>query len=265
MGSSRAAPRVPPGTPAASPVLSVERGDSTAAARRPAHAHPGPVLLCAATATVLGTAGSRDWLIPPGYGLWIPGGVEHGGTVLRAGDLQVVHFAAEGCPVDWTEPTGIAAGALLRELIGYLHGAGPEAPGRFPAQALLFELLAPLPANDIRVSLSADPRLRPIAERLLARPSDQRDLAAWAADVHAGERTLSRLFRAETGLSFTEWRTRVRVRAAIQLLGGGTSVTATARAVGYRRPGAFISAFRRVTGQTPGTYRQGGAGDDGQP
>jgi AraC-like DNA-binding protein len=55
-----------------------------------------------------------------------------------------------------------------------------------------------------------------------------------------------------------DWRTQVRIRAAIQLLGSGATVNATARAVGYRKPSAFISAFRRFTGQTPGTYIHAG-------
>ncbi len=39
-----------------------------------------------------------------------------------------------------------------------------------------------------------------------------------------------------------------------EMLADGTSVNATARAVGYRKPSAFIAAFHRVTGHTPGTY-----------
>ncbi|MEV0263275.1 hypothetical protein AB0I49_18345 [Streptomyces sp. NPDC050617] len=34
----------------------------------------------------------------------------------------------------------------------------------------------------------------------------------------------------------------------------GVPVNATARAVGYRKPSAFIAAFRRATGQTSGAY-----------
>jgi hypothetical protein len=118
------------------------------------------MLTWSSTATLIGTVAGRDWLIPPGYGLWVPGGIEHAGAVLYTGEMLTVTFAADRCP------------------------------------------------------------------------------------------TLSRLFRAETGLSFATWRAHVRVRAAVPLLAGGTSVSATARAVGYRKP----SAFRRVTGQTPGTY-----------
>jgi AraC-like DNA-binding protein len=122
----------------------------------------------------------------------------------------------------------------------------------------MFDLLTPLPARDIHVSMPADPRVRAIADQLIANPADQRELAAWADHVHAGVRTLSRLFLSETGVSFAQWRTRVRIRAAIQHLASGASVNATARAVGYRKPSAFIAAFRRATGQTPATYTHAG-------
>ena len=253
MSSSNASPPVPP----ASPILSIEHSTSADVVQRPTHAHPEPEMLWTSTATVMGTVGARDWLVPPGYGLWVPAGVEHGGSVLQAGEMSLIRFAADRCPITWTEPTGVAVGPLLRELIRHLHRIGPQDPSRTLGEALMFELLTPLATNDIQVSMPADPRVRAVAERLLADPADQRELTAWAYHVHTGVRTLSRLFRAETGLSFAAWRAQVRIRAAIQLLGSGTSVNATARAVGYRRPSAFISAFRRVTGQTPGTYLQG--------
>lgn len=228
-------------------------GDS----RRPTHVHAGPVLLSSQSATLLGTAGPRDWLIPPGHGLWVPGNVEHGGTVLRDGELSIIHFAPSGGPVVWDEPTGFAIGPLLRELIRHLRDSGP-----YPlAEALMVDLLEPLAPHDVQVSLPTDPRVRLIAEKILADPSDQRELAAWADHVHAGTRTLSRLFRTETGLSFAAWRTRVRIRAAIHLLGDGRPVGTIAHAVGYHSPSAFITAFRRVTGQTPGTYLSGTAPD----
>jgi AraC-like DNA-binding protein len=238
-----------------SPILSIARGDAEGVARRmQTHSHPEPVMLWSSGATVMGTVGVRDWLIPPGYGLWVPGGVEHGGgTVLHAGEMSIIHFDAH-CPIDWSEPTGVTVGPLLREIIRHLQQTAPGEPSRRLSEQLLFELLTPLATHDIQVSMPADPRVRAIAEQLLADPADPRELTDWADHVHASVRTLTRLFPAETGLSFAAWRTQVRIRAAIQLLADGTAVNATARAVGYTRPSAFISAFRRITGQTPGTY-----------
>ncbi|MFB9698771.1 helix-turn-helix domain-containing protein [Amorphoplanes digitatis] len=118
----------------------------------------------------------------------------------------------------------------------------------------MFSQLTPLRPYDIHVTMPTDPRIRVIAERLITDPADSRELSAWADYTHAGLRTLTRLFQNETGLSFARWRTQVRVRAAISMLAAGATVDSVARRVGYRKTGAFIAAFRRVTGQTPGTY-----------
>ncbi|HEY3503784.1 MAG TPA: helix-turn-helix domain-containing protein [Actinocatenispora sp.] len=62
------------------------------------------------------------------------------------------------------------------------------------------------------------------------------------------------LLRARTGLSFTDWRTRVRLSAALEHMAAGRSVAQVARRVGYATPSAFVAAFRRQTGRTPGDY-----------
>ncbi|NLU74993.1 helix-turn-helix transcriptional regulator [Streptomyces sp. HNM0575] len=237
-----------------SPILSIERGEVDAHTRIEPHSHPEPMLLWTATATVTVSTTERDWLVPPAYGMWIPAGTEHTGATQQAGEGCIIRFAPAHCPIAWTEPTGLAVTPLLRELILHLARNGPTAPGRGHAEALVFDLLTPLPSSTIHVTMPADPRVRTIAERLVASPADPRELAGWAHEVHAGVRTLSRLFLSETGLTFAQWRTRVRIRAAAHLLADGESVGATARAVGYRKTGAFINAFRRATGQTPGAY-----------
>ncbi|GAA3587461.1 helix-turn-helix transcriptional regulator [Amycolatopsis ultiminotia] len=244
----------PASAAAASPILCVDRDTARDRELLHLHSHPEPMLTWSSTATLLGTVASRDWLIPPGYGLWVPGGIEHAGSVLHAGEMVTITFSADRCPLTWTQPTSFAVGPLLREITTHLHDIAPGDHTRPAAEALMFELLTPLPAHHIHVTMPADSRARAIAEALLARPADQRELAAWADHVHASVRTLSRLFRAETGLTFADWRAQVRIRAAVPMLAGGTPVNATARAVGYRKPSAFIAAFRRVTGQTPGTY-----------
>ncbi|AGZ43744.1 AraC family transcriptional regulator [Actinoplanes friuliensis] len=243
-------------SPVPSLILSIDRGESGPRDDFGTHVHPEPLLLWTWTATVLVTAAERDWLVPPGHGLWVPGDVEHSGAVLRGGAGSALVFDPATCPVAWPRPTGVSGGPLVQALITHLFETDPGDPDRVHAEALLFSRLTPLPPHDLHVTLPADPRIRVIAERLIADPADPRDLAAWADHTHAGLRTLSRLFQNETGLSFARWRTRVRVRAAIPLLAAGATVDSVARQVGYRKTSAFIAAFRRVTGQTPGTYLQ---------
>ena len=130
-------------------------------------------------------------------------------------------------PVSWTEtgqPTPVAASPLLAELTGYLGEPG------------------------------LDPGARRHAEALLADPADHRTLREWGREVGASERTLARAFAAEAGVPFGRWRTLLRLQAALSMLAAGEPVSRVAGRVGYDTPSAFVAAFRRETGQTPGTF-----------
>lgn len=221
------------------------------------HQHPGHhMILWSATATVAVRTGSRDWLVPPTHGLWMPAGTDHAAEVVHPGRSYGVLLSVDRCPPIWTGPTGVLITPLIRELIVHLD-RHPEPPAaRAQAETLLLALLEPVPSTTFHVPMPTDPRIRAIADRLVAKPADDRDLVAWARDTNTSVRTISRLFTQETGMSFARWRTHVRIRAALHHLARGLPVSATARAVGYRKPGAFSEAFRRVTGQHPGIYHQ---------
>ena len=100
-----------------------------------------------------------------------------------------------------------------------------------------------------------DPRLAEACELVASDLGTPRPLCALAAAVGAGERTLSRLFRDEFGMSYPQWRTRLRVFEAMILLAGGTAVTETAHRCGWATTSSFIDTFQRTMGRTPGAYR----------
>ena len=104
------------------------------------------------------------------------------------------------------------------------------------------------------IPIPADRRARPIAFRLLAAPHDQRPLAEWGAVLGASERTLARLFEAQTGMGFRQWRQRLQVAEALAVLLDGQSVKAAAATVGYAGASAFVAAFRALAGSTPLQY-----------
>ncbi len=99
-----------------------------------------------------------------------------------------------------------------------------------------------------------DPRLKRIAAALGADPGDPRTLAAWGKEVGASVRTLSRRFLAETGMTFRQWQRQARLHAALVRLAQREPVTRVALDLGYDSPSAFIHAFRRALGTTPGQY-----------
>ena len=73
----------------------------------------------------------------------------------------------------------------------------------------------------------------------------------------ASERTLARIFLAETGMGFREWRQRLQIAEALAALLGGQSVKAAAATVGYAGASAFVAAFKVLAGSTPLQYLRG--------
>lgn len=87
-----------------------------------------------------------------------------------------------------------------------------------------------------------------------ADPADVRTLAELGAATGVGERTLSRLFRAEFGMSYPQWRTQSRLYHALRMLADGLPVTTVAHRCGWSSASAFIDVFRRSFGYTPGRH-----------
>ncbi len=73
--------------------------------------------------------------------------------------------------------------------------------------------------------------------------------------VGVSQRTLSRLFADELGMTYPQWRTQVRLQHALMLLAEDQRVTTVALRCGWATPSAFIDTYRRAFGHTPGTRR----------
>ncbi len=103
------------------------------------------------------------------------------------------------------------------------------------------------------VPLPHEPRCRRAADIVLADPTGAHEIETLAREVGTSARTLSRLFSAETQLSFKSWCQRARVAAAIERLSTDASVSVKQLAsdFGYASVPAFSHAFRQVTGKTP--------------
>jgi AraC-like DNA-binding protein len=213
------------------------------------HVHPENQFAWAAEGMLTVQIGDAAYVLPPSRALWIPAGTRHRTGAASASSMHSIYFGGR----QWVEPTVVAVGPLLAELIRHLADLTlPSAPRR-RAEAVLRDLLVPVPVSTIHVP-AVSPRLALIAQSLTDDPADDRDLAGWGRLVGASSRTLARAFVAETGMTFGAWRTQVRLLASLPLLAAGMPVATVARRVGYATPSAFVAAFRRVTATTPGAY-----------
>jgi AraC-like DNA-binding protein len=215
----------------------------------PAHRHPHAQFVGAimgrATITIEGSEFEAD----PRWGVWIPPLILHSARFHE----RFVPLIRNGGPVHREQPTAVFVDPALRHALLTSRGAADTADASVdsPIDATLAEairhsrtgLRLPCPVASGRLTL-------PIVEALEADPADPRTLADWALHLHVSSISIRRAFDAELGMTFSDWRTRARVNAAILLLDDGESVSATARAVGMSHNG-LIAAFRRHIGATP--------------
>jgi AraC-like DNA-binding protein len=234
------------------PIL-VGRLPLTAGSWLPEHAHLVHQLNWT-TRGVLGVAvGDRHWVLPPTLAIWLPARTPHRTGATRDALLRSLYLSAEVPDLGNGEPVAVAVAPLLTHLADHLdRDLDPAARRR--AEAVVPDVLRPLPTSPIEIPEPADPRARAVASVLWRDPADPRGLEELAAGSGASRRTLSRLFVADTGLSFERWRTHLRIRAALPLLAEGHGVARVAHAVGYATPSSFLAAFRRVVGTTPRRY-----------
>jgi transcriptional regulator GlxA family with amidase domain len=162
-------------------------------------------------------------------------------------------------------PAVFVASDLAREVLLALtgpRGAGDAVPGysrsaRSRLLRVLVDELVEAREQPLHLPEPHDGRLCALARRLHENPADNSSLTEHGRAIGASNRTLSRLFRDELGMTFYEWRTQLRIHHALVLLADGRDTTQTAYACGWANPSSFIAAFTEIIGTTPGRYRNG--------
>lgn len=245
----------------ASSMIGLERIDMDRGQKFQRHVHDDDQLAWASSGVIMVDVEDHYWVLPTSLALWIPAGTWHATKALQRSALEGIYLDPARTPLGWNEPTVVAVSPLAARLIEYLAGE-LEDSARVHAETVLLEVLRPVTKATVELPLPADDRARAVAEILLADPTDQRSLQELARRVGSSSRTLLRVFLAETGLTFNQWRTNARLQAAMAHLAEGLPVAAVADRVGYATASAFVVAFRRVTGHTPSAYFASAGTDD---
>jgi AraC-like DNA-binding protein len=221
------------------------------------HDHAEQQLLYPSSGLLIVSTTDGSWVVPPQRAVWLPAAVAHAHQAYGATQVRTVAFPVDVNPLGLTQPTVLSVSRLLRELIiAITDDPARRGEEQHDLKRVALRQLRPAPALQFHLPQPGDERLRDVTAILAEDPGSDRTLAELGRAVGAGERTLSRLFRAETGMTFPQWRAQLRLHHSLTLLASGLSVTATAITCGYSTPSAFTAAFHATFGTTPGTYRK---------
>lgn len=195
-------------------------------------------------------SGHRAFHLGPDVGLWIPAGVWHSADFDDDCYVLSVCFDADEHALVGDLPSLVPMQRhQRRELLAFHRSTDADTTPGDDLFALLRgeSPLLPLPSPQ-------SPLTRAVAAGLGAAPRDPRTLTEWAESLYTSPSTLRRAFINETGLTFSEWRTRARLNASVALLASGTMVSVVSARVGFTSTNGYILAFRRHFGTTPRAF-----------
>ncbi|MFI1018381.1 helix-turn-helix domain-containing protein [Streptomyces sp. NPDC020965] len=219
-----------------------------------AHTHTDALLVWPHTGSMTLHTPTGLRRLVPGQGLWVPPDTPHTSTADPSGVGCYTYVARSAVPAEWTALRVLKVGRALQEMLLHLDATPMPDDLRLRTQRVILEMLQDDPLPVLEVPMPADWRIQALADDVLRDPDSDRSLEEWAARHALSVRTVTRVFSSDIGMSFTRWRSLVRMSAATALLAQGQPVNLVAHRCGYATTSAFSAAFRRVTGASPTEY-----------
>jgi AraC-like DNA-binding protein/quercetin dioxygenase-like cupin family protein len=223
------------------------------------HRHGWHQLIHAVTGVMTVETPRGHWVVPTHRAVWVPAREVHAIEMSGKVAMRTLYLSPRLKGALPSECRVVPMPPLLRALvlkIIALGGLDRRAHRERHLLEVLVDQIAELPADPLRIERVRDARADQVARRVLEAPGERATLEALARRSGASKRTIERAFERETGMTFGRWRQHVRLVLGLRLLGAGQPVTRVALEVGYDSVSAFIAAFRKAFGTTPGRYLQ---------
>ena len=223
------------------------------------HEHSWGQIIFASRGVMQVDADGSRWTVPPMRCLWMPPAIDHSIRIIAETWMRTI-YVSPGSSVNLPGKCKVLnVSALLRELIleiVRLKMLSNKSKAHVHLTNVLIDQLTASDEVSLKLNMPVDPRALRLANIISSEPSNKAPLGEMARMSGASQRTLERLFLAETGLSIGRWRTQARLMMAVTLLVEGNSVNQAAIVSGYESTSSFVATFKREIGTTPGRYLQ---------
>lgn len=225
------------------------------------HAHPWGQLNYVSHGVMHLEIDGIRFLSPSQYAVWIPPFADHFSFASRDLVYRTVYISLKLSNRLPSKPTTLNVSPVLHAILDDFALRDVRVPETEEdlrmAQVALDQILHIKP-HETYLPYAVSDELNSVLKELQLNPGDRRSVEDFADQLHMTSRTLERRCQRELGISFGEWRSRLKFMHAIESLEAGLTVQRIALELEYTTPSAFIVMFKRFTGTTPEQYRLNG-------
>ncbi|WP_028471018.1 AraC family transcriptional regulator [Neptunomonas japonica] len=221
------------------------------------HQHEWGQLIYATQGILSVITSSGRFIVPPEQAVWVPPLTDH--EIITVNDVTLASFYISVDEILQLPQhcTVLNISHLLKALISEASTLSQTydwsgKDGRL--LRLIRDYLIEADNIALQLPYPKDPRLIQITMRLQDEPCNNNTLEDWGKQIGASSRTLTRLFIKETGLSYREWKQRLKLQIAISMLSEQHEISAISDHLGYESVSAFTYMFRKELGLAPSFY-----------
>lgn len=225
----------------------------------PSHAHAWGQLNYTSSGVMQLEIDGQHFVSPSSYAVWIPPHANHSCYNPAHVIYRSLYVSLEYCSLFPKQACGLHISDISKSILNDFAQRQLNSPTSVEDKRLaqvLLDQLSQASCISSYLPYSANEMLMKVMHALQSDPSNTWSLAQWAEHVFVSERTLARLFVREVGISFGEWRQRLRFLCAVDELNAGKSIKEIAFDMGYSTASAFIAMFQRHAQCTPEQYRR---------
>ncbi len=221
------------------------------------HSHSSAQLLYSVSGIIEVQVDHQLFIVPPSNAVWIPPQVSHRSLSSKPIQFRSLYIDSKYCTTLSQKTCVVLVDPLLKALIERVCVLGSCQESDVQAWHLtqvILDELSQMDKRSFQLNLSSNEIMLKIYDFLQAPGNWSLSADQVSFEFGMSTKTLVRLFQKETGMTFHQWATQVKLVLAMAWLSDGVSITQVAHQLSYSSDSAFIAQFKRYFAVTPGEF-----------
>lgn len=197
-------------------------------------------------------AENKVYIVPPNMAIYLPPKIVHQNKTHKKVIITTLYISNKFKKIFFNQVRLINITELIKNIITKINlmtkAELHQSKGRRLISILLDEIFMSEPVSYTELVVTDNLLIKKVYDIFYKAKNEYPSVEQTAQLIHVSSRTLLRVFKKETGMSFIIWKQRFLFLKAIELLQKYRSTSLVAYHLGYKSDSAFISMFKKMSG-----------------